>query len=591
MKSRFFLARFRSMILLALIPLAVFGVSVFAWLYHEAYREAEANSAAVSQQVEQHFAALTTELTSLKSGMDYDSSLNLLLIRALRNEQFPYASRAELSEATRVMQHAVSTRDYLDSMYVAAPGSDYYVADGERRLTTEALDDDWLKEISTEPRANWATPRSTLRHRLDREPTGMVTFYQRLRYNMVLAVNVLRDSIDSWLRVAVSEPGRIALVLTDEGKTLLFSSGAEAVPDSLLLHVQESIRSGAAVVSNLDGYFARFSASDPFGLHFVFLFSHAQLYRLPHLIQRLMIAATLMSILLCAVVAFRLTRRDYRQIDRIIQVFESAKRGEEPQALPSRADDTPYYHILSEVIRLFLSRSYLTVQLDAKKYALLAAQLSALQYQMNPHFLFNTLQAIDLEILKAAKRPTPANRMIGHLSALLRYSLENPSEKVSIAREMEMTEHYIAVQKLKKGDQFTVMWNCSQEAARCQTLRMLLQPLVENALTHARPLQDEQLQICIDIACEDDRVTFTVTDNGAPLTQEALAALRQSIENEQPDPHGGHIGLKNIRMRVRLAYQHGDLSINGLAQSGLCVRFVIDREDETKPDCAESDTF
>ena len=189
------------------------------------------------------------------------------------------------------------------------------------------------------------------------------------------------------------------------------------------------------------------------------------------------------------------------------------------------------------------------------------AQLSALQYQLNPHFLFNILQSIDLEILKAAKKPVAANRMISSLSDLLRYSLEDPMKRVSLEKEMIATKCYIELQTCRLGENFSVVWKYEEEVMDRHIIRLLLQPIIENSISHSKRSSLEELKIKIKMWIENEKIKIRIADNGLGMEKEHLSALRKSIEDDQVEPSGKHIGLKNISQRVRLAYRTGYLKI------------------------------
>lgn len=306
------------------------------------------------------------------------------------------------------------------------------------------------------------------------------------------------------------------------------------------------------------------------------------MFRLPNTILHLTLAAALLSILLSSLLAYLFTVQDYRQLHQIIDLFDMAEKGDfqpltnkQTSTVAGSVTNNAYFHIINNVINLFMSQTYLKLQLDAKKYALATAQLSALQYQINPHFLFNTLQSIDLEILKIDKRPTPANQMITELSQLLRYSLDEPMKYVSVGEEITMTKYYIDLQSHKYGSNIGITWEYTEEVLNLPMLRLMLQPLIENSLTHSGKVPPEKLWIKIKIYQKANQLTFTVIDNGHGLSKDRLREIRQALTAEEVDSSGKHIGLANISQRVRLAYDLGSMEINSKTGWGTLVQFSI----------------
>ena len=171
-----------------------------------------------------------------------------------------------------------------------------------------------------------------------------------------------------------------------------------------------------------------------------------------------------------------------------------------------------------------------------------SAQLAMLRYQLNPHFLFNTLNSIStLVLLKQTER---ANAMLSRLSSFLRYTLVNESTgKVTLAQEVETLKLYLEIEKMRFEDRLRPQFNIDPLAAGAGLPSLLLQPLVENAIKYAVTPQEEGADISVDAHRIGDRVVITVSDTG-PGPQEQSSAATQSTG----------VGLPNIRDRLAQAY-------------------------------------
>ena len=131
-----------------------------------------------------------------------------------------------------------------------------------------------------------------------------------------------------------------------------------------------------------------------------------------------------------------------------------------------------------------MDQSNTKIQLSERRYRQVVAELVALQYQINPHFLFNTLQSINFEILNITQKPIFVNTMIEHLSEILRYSLENPLQMANIGEEIEFTKKYIEIQRYRFDENFDVTWDYDEDILNHKTLRLLLQPIIENSINY-----------------------------------------------------------------------------------------------------------
>ncbi len=173
------------------------------------------------------------------------------------------------------------------------------------------------------------------------------------------------------------------------------------------------------------------------------------------------------------------------------------------------------------------------------------AQLRMLRYQLNPHFLFNTLNAISTLVMKESGEA--ANRMLGRLSRFLRYTLEHdPLELVPLSRELQTVQLYLDIEKVRFEERLRIEVDADQESLQGRVPSMLLQPLVENAIKYAVAQSEQGGCIHIQGRREGPNLMVSVADDG-------------------PDPDNGHgdtrdtiascgVGLENIRNRLRELY-------------------------------------
>ncbi|MBY8826068.1 sensor histidine kinase [Sphingomonas colocasiae] len=171
-----------------------------------------------------------------------------------------------------------------------------------------------------------------------------------------------------------------------------------------------------------------------------------------------------------------------------------------------------------------------------------SAQLAMLRYQLNPHFLFNTLNSIStLVLLKQTER---ANTMLSRLSSFLRYTLANePTAQVTLAQEIETLKLYLEIEKMRFEDRLRTHFSIEDGAAKARLPSLLLQPLVENAIKYAVTPQEEGADISVDARLAGDRVQITVSDTGPGLKENAI----------RPSYSTG-VGLANIRDRLAQAF-------------------------------------
>ncbi|MES2445304.1 MAG: histidine kinase [Pseudomonadota bacterium] len=181
-------------------------------------------------------------------------------------------------------------------------------------------------------------------------------------------------------------------------------------------------------------------------------------------------------------------------------------------------------------------------QLKVLEHQASHAQLAMLRYQLNPHFLFNTLNSIStLVLLKQTER---ANAMLSRLSSFLRYTLANePTAHVTIAQEVETLKLYLEIEKMRFEDRLRPSFEVDPRVTKARLPSLLLQPLVENAIKYAVTPKEEGAEIAVTARLAGDRVQIAVSDTGPGLNE---MKARPSLSTG--------VGLANIRERLAQAY-------------------------------------
>jgi two-component system LytT family sensor kinase len=194
-------------------------------------------------------------------------------------------------------------------------------------------------------------------------------------------------------------------------------------------------------------------------------------------------------------------------------------------------------------INFFLLLEAQTDRLQGLESQASNAQLAMLRYQLNPHFLFNTLNSIStLVLLKQTER---ANAMLSRLSSFLRYTLVNESTgMVTVAQEVETLKLYLEIEKMRFEERLRPHFHIDPTVMRAHLPSLLLQPLIENGIKYAVTPQEEGADISIEMRREADRVFITVSDTGPGADSQYQVRAAQSTG----------VGLANIRDRLAQAY-------------------------------------
>jgi len=182
-----------------------------------------------------------------------------------------------------------------------------------------------------------------------------------------------------------------------------------------------------------------------------------------------------------------------------------------------------------------------------------SAQLAMLRYQLNPHFLFNTLNSISTLVL--LKQTEPANAMLSRLSSFLRYTLINePSGRVTVAQEVETLKLYLDIELMRFEERLRTTFRIDPATETALLPSLLLQPLVENAIKYAVSPQESGAEITIVTQLVGQNLRITVTDTGPGLQSSTTENRVSGVSFDGGEPVSTGVGLANIRDRLHQAY-------------------------------------
>ena len=183
------------------------------------------------------------------------------------------------------------------------------------------------------------------------------------------------------------------------------------------------------------------------------------------------------------------------------------------------------------------------------------SRMEMLRYQLNPHFLFNTLNAVSA--LVAVKEATKAREMIDKLSSFLRYSLKDErKEAVKLQEEIEALDLYLSIEKTRFSDRLSIHYNIDEAVLDARVPSLILQPLAENAIKYAISLSERGGVITVAAARKGDNLVVSVTDDGL-----GIGALGAGVYTKNAFNFGG-VGIQNIHDRLENIYGQDGYEMN-----------------------------
>ncbi|MDE5716430.1 MAG: sensor histidine kinase, partial [Lachnospiraceae bacterium] len=210
-----------------------------------------------------------------------------------------------------------------------------------------------------------------------------------------------------------------------------------------------------------------------------------------------------------------------------------------------------------------------------KQRNLQKAEMKALQAQINPHFLYNSLDSVVW--LLRLNRKEEAITMLGAMTKLFKAVLSKGKEYIPVADEICHVENYLFIQKIRYRNKFCYEVNVEEGVKQYRTIKLLLQPLVENAIYHGIREDVESEEITVSAYERETEILFQVADTGKGMDETELQALRENVKMLRETTEG--YGLKNIYERLQIYYAgRAEMTIDSQSDRGTVITIRIPKE-------------
>ena len=195
------------------------------------------------------------------------------------------------------------------------------------------------------------------------------------------------------------------------------------------------------------------------------------------------------------------------------------------------------------------------------------AELRSLQNQINPHFLYNTLASIQL--LAVTKKEPEIARMVEELGAFFHLTISEGGETVPLSQELKLVDIYISLQKVRFGERICYRCEVPEELRSLLVPKLILQPLVENAIIHGLEERIEPGTVTLSARRKQDRVEIVISDDGVGMDEEELTLCRRGLHGEKGTRSDGKVsvGMHNVEERLRLC-SGGELGLSIESEKG-----------------------
>lgn len=265
-----------------------------------------------------------------------------------------------------------------------------------------------------------------------------------------------------------------------------------------------------------------------------------------HIMKTLSVIFLIVVLLTVLIIRFfsKLFSNPARELANAMQEFEKDTNNFEFKSIEGTAEITSLTESFEHMV---VQIKELVEKVRQEEVTLRKTELKALQAQINPHFLYNTLDAIAW--LCEEERHKDAVEMVNSLAKLFRISISRGHELITIEKEMQHAKSYLKIQNFRYKNQFTYSFDVDEECLNYLCNKITLQPIIENAIYHGIDRMVDEGKINIGIHKKGDRIIFTVEDNGVGMTEEQCEEI---LHKDAGDRVG--IGIKNVNDRIKIYF-------------------------------------
>lgn len=465
--------------------------------------------------------------------------------------------------------------------------SDYLYTNSTDIVSLESVQDSrWLQALSPEEPTRWFAPED-----FSDQPAGERGWYSLMRviYDpshvqeplAVLRVDLAAQRIASAVsRSTITQNG--VMFLMDQGRILCSSAAENSAMDALAFKIDRSLPAGWNDLETENGAFhAQYSRLAHSGWALAAALPHDDIFRASHELRTELFVVVLFLAVTAYLLAYLLSQSMLRRLLRLNDTMHAVEQGDVSARLEPAGQD--------EIGQLMGSFSNMMAQIDTlmdekleQGQQIKALELKALQAQINPHFLYNSLDLINCTAI--ANHVPQISKMVNALAQFYRLSLSRGREVIPLADELKHARLYVEIQNMRFENRIHVEWDVAPDTEQCLIIKIILQPIIENAIIHGifeRPDKTGSLQITV--RRRDGELCITVRDDGVGMDRQTLED-NFSAELSSANTKGGY-GVRNINERLHLAYgpPYG-LSCESAPGQGTLVTIRIPAVEENTPE-------
>ncbi|KIL40919.1 hypothetical protein SD70_10900 [Gordoniibacillus kamchatkensis] len=584
-KERLFL----TFLTISIIPLAIAAAVSFVYSYNDAMQKNESSSMQLIQQIRVSTELLMTNYEALLQAVANDDLIQSDMKRAA---SFSKLQQYSLDDSIKKMLNAKLINNLaVEGITVALLDNEYSMFAGSRMVPPVYTNTTLYKQTIADSKKGftWLPPHLNEVEGFFQTGNKILSVSMPIQdrwrgTNFGMAALAISPSVFSHIFAGLAESEQGNVIILDNAGTTVYSDkpgewGEPYQDAQLAISLRDDSRDkGRFDFKTADGkkYMVSFTKMKENGWTIVNQISYDYLLSSIRKINMFTIALSISMMLLCGYVALLVFKSIFGSIYALMQSMRSLEKGDFQQAMSPDTGRDEIQHLTASYYRMVERLNDVINQLYREKLIKQEMQIKALKAQINPHFLYNTLETISS--LAKINGVQPISRMTTWLSQIFHYSIAGEEDFVALRDEIRILENYLKIIHVRFGDKMSFDIEIPEELQGCTVLKLILQPLVENAVLHGIEPKLEPGSIRIRASQRGRLLHLSIEDDGVGMSSERLAELNDMLAAVEEQRHKSlnGIGLLNVKERLWLVYgQSSGMDISSQEGKGTVIEISL----------------
>ena len=486
------------------------------------------------------------EVDTLSSSLASNESTQLYTINNVSTDSFKTISR--LAKTLPIIYR------YIDSIYIYSEQTDTVIMDNNSIPLSDLSDTDWINAYRavTSPKGT-IIPRSK-NNVYPQLITIIKPIYVADEKKGAIIMNINAQSIYNSMLYQQYKDGRLFFLVNADNKIIISSelSYFNTYPDNIGLNTLtiESNPKNSVYEINDKNYVVLSGDSSISDYKYISAYP-LELYEHKLSTMKLQIIGILLLLMIIIfILAYVASVRSYSPLNEIISFLDNSQP---PADSIEEEDKNELMYIINSIQTHINDKTKMAEILEERMKLLRKSQYDMLQTQINPHFLYNTLETINWMAYNMSNSENPVSKSLINLASFFRNTLTS-GYFVSIENEIKYTKEYVNILALRYGDLFDIEWDIDESILSYTIIKICLQPIIENAVYHGIKQKNDKGLIKIKGLCDDNNIILIVSDDGVGIEKDALDELNKTLSETSFTNEKSHIGLSNVNQRIKIIF-------------------------------------